>query len=92
MLENSPLFMGSLFHPLWASMCIILYLRITYNIYILSDITGGGYAGTAYIADLKGDSCLSNTAWRNEKYCKRIAPSLYLPVNNKGIGFIFSFK
>lgn len=44
------------------------YMCITYNIYILSDIigkgvvVGGGHAGTAYIADLKGDSCLSYTA------------------------------
>lgn len=54
----------------------------------------GGHAGTAYIADLEGDSCLFNTTLldKTKKYCKQIAPSLYLPVNNNGIGFIFSFK
>lgn len=53
---------------------------------------GGGHAGTAYIADLEGDSCLFNTTLldKTKKYCKQIAPSLYLPVNNNDIGFIFN--
>lgn len=81
-------------------MCIILYLHITYNIYNWEGggvwwwWGGGGHAGTACIADLKGDNCLSNKTLldKTKKYCKQIAPSLYLPVNNNGIGFIFSFK
>lgn len=65
-------------------------------IYILSDILGGGCRYSLYSSQcyLKGDSCLFNTTLLDttKKYCKQMATSLYLPVNNNDIGFIFNFQ
>lgn len=57
---------------------------------------GGGCRYSLYSSQcyLKGDSCLFNTTLLDttKKYCKQMATSLYLPVNNNDIGFIFNFQ